>query len=189
MAREPQVERVFRTLNISEGVGDDVTNVATGALGVTRQARDAVSGSANMSDEEVARSYLTELNSKWARVDGYDLVSPEVKEALLDASYNMGESVLGFEKLTEALKRGDEQTVVTELLDTANVDGQTIRGLARRRAVAYNAVADIPIAEVEQKDDGTIIYKDVAGGTIFQYKTRGGRHEKSGVGTIPVSTN
>ena len=89
--------------------------------------------------------------------------------------------------MKEALKRGDDEGVARSLLDTANIDGQSVKGIAKRRAEAYNQVADTPITDVEQLDDGTIRYmKD--GEEFFTYKAKKGKHDKSDVGSVSVPT-
>lgn len=175
----------FNNLSAREGVGDTLTDVPTGAMGVTKAARRAVGDSGDLPDEDVARLYLNRLSMRWGRQEGYNNAPPEVQEAILDASYNMGEQVLGFDNLNEALKAGDYSTVAKELLDTASVDGKTVKGLAKRRAELYNGVAEQKITEVEQLKDGTIIYRS-GEDEVLRYKTKGGKHEKSSAGIISI---
>lgn len=171
-----------------EGTGDTVTNVETGEVGVTQAARDAVNATEEDTDKDVAVKYLKHLDKSWGSVEGYSDVSDDLKGALLDASYNMGESVMKQPKLIDALREGDEEGVVYELLDTAQVGGKSLKGLAKRRAEVYNEVAEVKITKVEQKADGTIIY--YAGDDIVrEYTPRGGRHAKSSAGTITLSNS
>ena len=187
-ASAPVAEQVLSELTAKEGVGDEVTSVETGALGVTEAARKAVGATENTDDTKVAKDYLNVLENKWEGVEGFKDASDGVKKALLDTTYNIGEGVLKFKGVKSALKGGDEEEVVKSLLDTASVDGKAVKGLAKRRAEAYNEVSETPITEVEQLEDGTIIYKK-DGEEFFKYKAEGGKHEKSGVGTITVDDN
>lgn len=182
------VESVFSGLGLREGVGDNVTDIPTGALGVTQAARKAVGDSGNLSDTDVARSYLTQLHGKWQGIEGYLQAPTQVQEAILDASYNMGGQVLDFKKLRESLKKGEYEGAVKELLDTASVDGKSVKGLAKRRAEMYNQFAIQKITQVEQLEDGTIIYRS-GDEEVLKYKAKGGKHEKSDPGTMDISAN
>ena len=179
------VDAVYEGLAVREGVGDTLTDVPTGALGVTEAARKAIGDDGSLGDEDVARMYLAKLQGRWEGVEGYQQAPAGVQEAILDASYNMGEQVLGFNKLKGALAKGNYEEAVRELLDTASVDGKGVKGLAKRRAEMYNAVATQKITDVEQLEDGTIIYRS-DGEEVFKYRAKGGRHEKSDPGIIAV---
>ena len=181
----PLADQVLEKLAAKEGTGDEVTDVKTGALGVTEAARKAVGATDKTDDAKVAKDYLNVLENKWEGVEGFSEASDDVKKALLDTTYNIGEGVLKFKGVKSALKGGNEEEVVKSLLDTASVDGKAVKGLAKRRAEAYNEVSDTPITEVEQLEDGTLIYKK-GEEEFFKYKAEGGKHEKSGVGTITV---
>lgn len=181
-------DKVLSELSAKEGVGDKVTSVKTGELGVTEAARKAVGADEDTPDSEVARKYLTKLEGRWKGVEGYDSAPETLKEALLDTSYNMGEQVFGMNKTLSDLKSGEYDKVAEALLYTASVGGKSVRGVAVRRAEAYNKVAENDITEIEQKEDGTLVYKDSEGKELFSYKPKGGRHEKSKVGSIPVPT-
>lgn len=181
---------VFNHLSVLEGSGDNVTDIPTGNLGVTSVARESVGAPDDMPDEEVAREYLALLNRQWGMRKGFNEAPPELQAALLDASYNMGEQVLNnsyFPNLNKALMEGKYEEVSKQLLDTANVEGQSVKGLAKRRALSYNlANPDNPISEVEQLKDGTVIYRDMEGGELFSYRPDGGKHEASEAGRLPL---
>ncbi|BBI55055.1 endolysin [Vibrio phage vB_ValC_WD615] len=183
-------EVVFNHLAVLEGSGDNVTDIPTGNLGVTSVARQAVNAPDDMPDEEVAREYLALLNRQWGMRKGFNEAPPELQAMLIDASYNMGEQVLNnsyFPKLNKALMEGKYDEVSKQLLDTANVGGQSVKGLAKRRALSYNlANPDNPISEVEQLKDGTIIYRDMKGGELLSYRPDGGKHEASEAGRLPL---
>lgn len=178
---------VASELYAREGVGDDVTNVITGELGVTQAARDAVGATPDTPGRVVALMYLKLLESRWEGVEGYKDSSPELKEALLDSSYNLGEGIFNYPRLRRAVMEGNEVWAVYELLDTAQVEGKSLKGLAKRRAEMYNKVAEVDIDRVEQEVDGTIVYWS-SDETVLRFKPKGGRHEKSSVGSIPVRT-
>jgi len=183
------ISNTFSALTSLEGKGDTFTDVETGELGVTQSARDAIGASPEVSDKEVAQQYLEHLNTKWEAVSGYSEAPATVKEAILDTSYNVGEVALGFTGLTSSLEAGNYPAALLETLDTANVDGKASKGHAKRRAIKYNNAAEelsLPaITEVEQLQDGTLVYKS-GDGIVFTYKAAGGRHEKSSVGIVTL---
>lgn len=184
---ESVVDSVFNELVVHEGEsGDTATDVETGEIGVTDFARGAVEDGFNKPDKQVAKEYLGLLKTKWDALEGYADASPELQKVLLDSSYNMGESVLKFNGLKKALKSGDEEGVVKNLLDTASADKKALRGLAKRRALQYNKIAKESITRIEQKEDGTLIYLSDSDKEIFKYRPKKGRHPKSGVGFIDV---
>ena len=178
------IANVYKDLAHREGVGDNVTSVVTGELGVTQSAKDAV-GATSSSDADVALLYLNLLNDKWSRVEGYEEAPELVKEILLDATYNLGESVMGYRGVRSALREGRWFDVGKELLDTANVGGRSMMGLAKRRAAMYNKVAQEDIFWIRQLEDGTLIYATFDT-RVFEYKARGGKHEKSKAGVVIV---
>lgn len=179
----------FSALTSLEGSGDIFTDVETGELGVTQTARDAIGASPEDSDKDVAQRYLEQLNTSWEGKGGYSEAPSSVKEAILDVSYNVGERALGFEGLTGKLAEGDYPGALLETLDTATVSGKASKGHAKRRAIKYNKAAvelGLPtITEVEQLDDGTIVYKGTDA-IVFTFLAKGGRHEKSAAGSITL---
>lgn len=188
------VSNVVNNILGVEGVGDDVTDVPTGIAGVTPAAMKAI-GMPNvdptaLSQEEalsVAQAYTQQLEDKFNDgLKGYSTLSPEAQEGILDTAYNLGPGISRYPSFKKAVSKGDEQEALKQLLDTANADGKTLRGIAKRRAHNYNKVADVPIATVEQLEDGTLRYLDTDDNVIFSYKAKGGRHEDSGVGRISV---
>lgn len=181
-ALEDPVADVFSHLARREGEGDDLTDVATGKLGVTQEARDAVGANKNTPDRVVARRYLDHLDTVFENgLEGYTQSPPNVKQMVLDASYNMGEKIKNFTNFSRAIKDGDYDKAAINLLDTANVKhkGQmkSVKGLAKRRAESYNLYADEPVTVVEQLEDGTIKYLGEGGQVIFEYRPDGGRRE------------
>lgn len=188
------VDNVVNNILSVEGVGDDVTDVPTGIGGITPKALSAIGVTGiqpeDLTEEQAlsaARAYTQQLDQDFtSNLEGYSTLSPRAQEAILDTAYNLGPEVTNFSKFSEAVKAGDEQEAMKQLLDTANVDSKSMRGIAKRRANNYNRVADVPITTIEQKEDGTLVYLDSDDNVIFSYKPKGGRHEQSAVGRIPV---
>lgn len=180
-----EIASVFSELYKKEGRGDTVTSVPTGNIGVTGGAERATSDTDATSDEEVAVQYLNLLNSRWERYEGYSGAPIEVKEALLDLSYNLGEGVFSYQGLRSALRARDYLEVMRQTLDTANVDGKSVKGLAIRRVDGYNKVAKDDIFWIKQQKDGTMLYATFDS-LVMKYTPRGGKHEKSVAGTVVV---
>ncbi|QEG09217.1 endolysin glycosidase [Vibrio phage Phriendly] len=184
------VDHVYSHLSQLEGRGDNVTDVPTGNMGVTMTARKSIDAPDNMPDEEVAKEYLALLNRRWGMRKGFNEAPPEVQAMLLDASYNMGEQTMSgslFPRLNAALEEGNYGEVSKQLLDTANVEGQSVKGIAKRRALTYNlANPDNSISEIEQLRDGTIIYRDMEGNELMSYRPDGGRHPASKAGRMSL---
>lgn len=178
----------LQELNYREGTGDALTNTPTGRLGVTRAARRASKSLKGTPDDEVALMYLIHLESKWMDVVGYVRSPEEVKLALLDASYNLGERVMRYRGVRSGLLAENYSKVMESLLLTANVGGKSVKGIAKRRAGLYNGVTSDRIVSVEQRFDGTIIYHG-ARSELFRYRPWGGRHEKSSVGILYITDN
>lgn len=180
------VKNVFDRLQGHEGEGDDVTSVKTGKIGVTQSARDAV-GNPDASDEEVAELYLDKLFGILSKdLKGYSEAPNEIQELLLDLSYNMGERVKDFKGIKTSLANKDYEGVLKNTLDTANSEGKTVKGIARRRADNFNrASKNIKISKVEQKKDGEIVYhtKD---GEYLSYGKGKGTHQASKPGIMNI---
>lgn len=182
----------FDKVAVREGSGDEVTDVPTAHFGVTRAAAEAVGEAfdVNMS-EEMARligvTYSSKLERGFAdKVDGWEQLPLEVREGAVDAAYNMGEQVLGFSGFVKGLKSGDIEEAAKQLLDTASTEGQSSKGLARRRAALYNEmVGQHKITKVEQEEDGKLIYWE-GDKELFSYRPKGGRHRTSAVGSIGI---
>ncbi len=181
------VDRVYSDLAIKEGTGDNLTSVATGKWGVTEAARAAVGAPPEMPDEEVAKAYLEKVDSNWKNREGYDQAPDNIQAMLIDATYNLGEGVLGYKGVQKALKDGDWEMVGKNLLDTANAEGGTVKGLAKRRAEGWNiAFPGNPITKIEQKDSGEILYYGADGSTIFSYGANKGKHPGSEAGVMEI---
>lgn len=180
-----QIDLVYDELRIREGSGDTVTDIPTGDLGVTQTAREAVGASSNAPDRHVSRAYLNLLDGFWRRQPGYNEAPTKVKAALLDTTYNLGTQIFSFEGVLSALERGDYFEVGLQLLDTANVEGKSMMGLAKRRAQAFNLISDEKIILIRQDEDGKITYGNFER-VLFSYTPRGGRHELSRTGFMLI---
>ncbi len=93
--------------------------------------------------KQLAKAYTLWLDD-WFKQQlvGYDKAPDSVKEALLDTGYNTGPGLV-FAPGVQAASAGWEwQKLGLALLSTATVDGRTVMGLAKRRAVAYNKIVD-----------------------------------------------
>lgn len=181
------VDNVFNSLFASEGTGTNVTgDVATGNLGVTAAAKKAVPGSAKMTDEQIAKAYLTQLNRLVRSNSLMFNTSQAFREAMVDSAYNLGPKILLFKGLTKMLRKVRAGTATEAdafrvgLLDTATQNGQALRGLAKRRAQQFNTLSPAdPIEKVQQLADGTIIYWGDSGTEVFRFKPSKGRHTDS----------
>lgn len=178
------VQRVWEELAGHEGSGDNVTSVVTGDMGVTNNTKTAL-GAESLSDADTALLYVALLETKWERVEGYSKAPDAIKEALLDLTYNMGEGVLSYKGIRNCLKKEDYLCVLVNTLDTANVEGKSMMGLAKRRASAYNEATKDDIFWIRQLEDGTIVYATF-NKLILSYTPKGGKHEKSKAGLYIV---
>ena len=182
----------------SEGWFGDFTGAAlTGARGLTtklyKEMRDKYGQ--NISEETASKLYLKEANEHFKKVwgDSYRDESNMLKKALLDTAYNMGYRALtNFKGLSSSIMNDEAPTsVMLNLLDTANLttaDGKgSSRGIAKRRAEAYNMVAtpETRITTIEQFEDGTIAYYSYDT-LVFSFSNRNGRHPTSDVGRLEV---
>lgn len=184
LTQETAIDRVYNSLEAKEGKSGDTTGAAeTGLIGVTQSAREAVGGSED--DLVIARKYLGLMDYKLRQdIPRYSKAPLEVQEALLDTAYNSGDQILSWEGMKSKMVTGDWIGALKQTLDTANVGGKTVKGLAKRRAGAYNLVADKKIDEIEQKEDGTLIYKAADGSIIFKYRKP--KHDKSIAGLLKI---
>jgi GH24 family phage-related lysozyme (muramidase) len=188
VATPPDSDKVYEALLEDEGKSGDTTGVAeTGLRGLTtkqyeRQKR--INNNPNLSQEEASKLYLKELDTSFStNVEGYDNLNVNVKQDLLKESYNLGEGVTKFPGLKAAIKEGNVEKIFFSLLDTANTEGQSSKGLAVRRAKVYNKHVSEKITEVEQLKDGTLIYKS-KDKEVFKYKPTKGKHKTSNPGKV-----
>jgi len=200
-ARENVIQGVLEHLPRREGRGTDVAgDVPTGSFGITQSALNQIGWNdrnpEELSDDEAmeaARIFTEQAYDHMAsNMEAFINAPEEVQEEIIDASYNLGfHNVSRYPALNRKLEQGDWLGAMREgLLDTATANGQSLRGLAVRRSENYNRVAEMlgepTIQQVEQMEDGLIIYRDSEGREIFRFRPRNGRHSDSGTGTINV---
>tara|TARA_R110000868_G_scaffold345994_2_gene607047 strand:- start:1033 stop:3417 length:2385 start_codon:yes stop_codon:yes gene_type:complete len=180
---------VSADLVANEGTGDELTDTPTGVGGITdaRKAEIEQRKGRPLSDEE-ARNIAVKDDSAalHSRMAGFDTLDAKVQAAVLDLAYNVGiNNVLNpkeFPRLQKLVAEGDVQGILYNTLNTAVVEGKSVKGLALRRARMFNAANPDPeraITAVEQLDDGTIMY--MAGKRVLATFKRP-RHEKSKAG-------
>ena len=107
---------------------------------------------------------------------------------LLDLAYNVGvHKVIRFKKLRAGIASSDYPAIRMETLDTANVRGKTVKGIAVRRARMVNLSSEDEdiITFVQQDEDGTITYFGIDESVLKQY--RRDRHPNSTPGIVEIS--
>jgi len=94
------------------------------------------------------------------------------------------------EKLTKAIAAGDIPAAMKETLDTANVGGKSMKGIAVRRARMYNAAIPLgdQISRVKASPTGHITYFGTKNRyrIIFIYKPKKGKHPDSKPGIVEL---
>jgi GH24 family phage-related lysozyme (muramidase) len=192
------VALVVHDLMSLEGTGDRMTDTPTGAGGITA-ARKAV-------EERRAGRPLTDMQAREAAVRadsatlhnnlaGFSTLSAPVQAAVLDMSYNIGVGKVvdpkKFPKLIQAVAEGDVKNILLNTLDTATVEGHSVKGLAGRRAYMYNlgiGSSGPRIDKVEQLADGTVNY--ISGGSvIFTFKRPRHKDSRAEILTVPPRGN
>lgn len=184
------VNNVYESLERKEGTSGDTTGAAkTYDIGVTQSAIDTVKdkyGYSGKDYKKVAKLFLKNQYEEISTLPNFESAPLSVQEELLDLAYNSGTAMKGWKGLNKAMEEGDWVEVMKETLDTANSGGKSLKGLAKRRAEAYNRIAEVPIKSIEQLSDGTLIYNDEDGNEIFKYKAKNGRHSKSSTGVLSL---
>lgn len=181
--------RVFKNLAKNEGRrGDTLTNVETGDFGLTTELFNAIkrkTNNPNLTQTQASLYYIKESNTELSKIDGYKELDDVTKEGILDTAYNLGwGKVSTFPKLTKAINERNPEQIMMNLLDTANADNKSVRGLAKRRAENYNSVnPSSPITSVEQRQDG-ITYRK--GDKVFLEYNKP-KHPESRLGSIPIT--
>jgi len=178
-----------------EGTGDDLTGTPTGEGGISdiRQTEIETRRGRPMTDKEARDTAVNEDSALLHNsMPGFAELPAVLQAVVLDLSYNVGVhgllSPTEYPKLRRAISGGHYTDVIVNTLDVILLEGQTVRGLARRRALMFNMAIRNPhlrIVEVEQKADGTILYWNAAGFAAFRVK--GPRHPESAIGRIKVS--
>lgn len=188
------IDNVYNKLIEFEGVsGDNVTNIPTGEKGLTTAEYNRIKKQyGNMTESEASKVYLGEqLDILETDFAGFKNLTNAQKQGILDVAYNLrngAEKMKKFSHFKHYLREGDAPAAMKELLETAQSNGKSMLGLAKRRAESWNTAfpytarnRDMKIRDVEVLEDGTVIYyRDKATNDIIhEYKPKGGRHEKS----------
>lgn len=183
------VDQAYDKLLSTEGAeGDKASDVATGKRGLTTKLFNNIKKkykNEKMTEEEASKIYLQESYDAFSQVDGFKKLTQNEQIAILDNAYNLGyENMLGYKNFMAALKDGtDKEAIFKNLLDTAKSKGKSVKGIAKRRAEAYNiGNPDSPITKVEQTDSGIIYYK----GDKEYFRFDAPRSEVSSVGTLEI---
>jgi GH24 family phage-related lysozyme (muramidase) len=183
------VDIMANTLVRFEGRGgDSMSNVLTLEGGLTKVRKDEMDSlyGRELSVKEARKASVYEdFKSLVRNVQGFDNINAQAQTAILDVTYNLGNGWItnprSFKKLKALLGIGDVVGALKETLDTANREGKTVRSIAERRAIRFNAAVPKQdrITAVEQLKNGKIIYYDINGDMMFNYKTNGGKHPDS----------
>lgn len=188
------IDNVYNKLIEFEGAsGDTVTGIPTGEKGLTTAEYDRIKKQyGNMTQAEASKVYLGEqLDILETDFTGFKDLTNAQKQGILDVAYNLrngAEKMKKFSHFKHYLREGDVPAAMKELLETAQSNGKSMLGLAKRRAESWNTAfpytarnRDMKIRDVEVLEDGTVIYyRDKATNDIIhEYKPKGGRHEKS----------
>lgn len=182
------INEAYDNLLKAEGTSGDTTGAAkTRKRGLTdEQYKRQVSrlNNPNLTDEEASKAYLEELYVTFNNeIEGFSKLDYDVKSDILHEAYNLGMGVKNYKNFTKAIKENNPEQIFFNLLDTANISGQTSKGIAVRRAELYNKYADAKIKTVEQLEDGTLIYSTEKG-ELFRY--RRAKHNSSKAGKVKL---
>jgi len=184
------IDSLYEEFAVTEGNGDTTGAAPTGKRGLTDAAYASMKKKygSNISEEKASKLYLGDVYSTFSeKLTGFTKLDSEVQKGILDAAYNLSYTeMLSYPMFTAAVKAGNKEEIFKNLLDTANVGGQSLKGLAKRRAASYNmANTTSKITAVEQKKDGTVnYYKGKA--VFFAYAPKNGKHEKSTAGVLKI---
>lgn len=195
------IDSAYDKLLSTEGAeGDQASDVKTGARGLTEKLRDSLMKKnpevfkdldINVEEDKkkiealASKLYLQNSYDAFSQVEGFNKLTEEEQIAILDNAYNLGyENMLGYKNFMAALKDGtDKDAIFKNLLDTAKIEGKSSKGVAKRRAEAYNVGNPTdPITRVEQTPNGIIYYK----GNKEYFRFNAPKAEASKVGIIDI---
>ena len=190
---EQAINIVQNGLVDAEGTGDDFTGITTGEGGITEARKADIERRKGrpLTDQQARNEAVREDSAALHDgMPGFAALGAEVQAAVLDLTYNLGvNKVLDpveFKRLRTAIAIGDPAQILTQTMNTAVVDGKSVKGLALRRARMYNqANVGFRITHVEQLNDGTINYL-LNGRVLHTFKRP--RHKKSAAGKISVTS-
>ena len=182
------VDNVYNNLINTEGKGGDTaTGIPTGSLGLTKKLHESLkvkTGNSSMTEEEASRYYINELYTNLSSLPGYTNLNNKEQETLIDTAYNVGWSNMSkWKGFAKGLAAGNKEDAFRNLLDTANTQGGSSKGIAKRRAHAYNeAFPDDKITKVVQTKDGLEYYK----GEKLYFNYDNPPHKSSKIGTLKL---
>lgn len=208
----PRMNKLLNHLLLAEGRGDDVTDVVTGLAGMTKGTYNRMQKKSpkalprwdkeTPTDDQLmtaSRMYANKIYSDFIDpesnlyLEGFDSLPEPAQDGIISSAYNLGEkSMSGFPGFRRAVKNKDPYEAMKQLLDTANTEGRSSKGLALRRAREFNSVASKlgrpRINRVVASEDGTISYlgqsEDGQALEILRYKKP--RHETSKPGIVDI---
>lgn len=208
----PRMDNLLKHLLAVEGRGDDVTDVVTGLAGMTKGTYNRIQKSSPKSlskwdketptDKELltaSRMYANKIYSDFTDpesdlyLEGFIDLPSAAQDGIISSAYNLGEGAMPrFKGFRTAVKNKDPYEAMRQLLDTANTEGKSSKGLAIRRAKEFNAVASQlgrpRIDRVVAAEDGTISYLGQSGDgevlEIMKYKKP--RHKTSKPGIVEI---
>ena len=189
--RDQIIDELYNEFATSEGNGDTTGAAPTGKRGLTTSLYETMKQKhgANISEEEASKLYIGEAYDGFtSQLNGFDQLDSVAQARIIDTAYNLGwENMLNYPKFSKAVAAGDAEGAMKELLDTAQTDKMSSRGIAKRRAQNYNLVnPSSKITSVRQMKDGTIRY--MKGKTMFfSFKPPKGKHKTSAVGVLKVN--
>jgi len=186
---EQAIDMVQSQLIANEGTGDTLTGIPTGEGGITEVRKKEIERKKGraLTDEQARNEAVREDSAALTDgMPGFSTLRANVQAALVDMSYTVGvNNVLSFPNLRKAVSSGNVGAILRETLDTAVVDGKSVKGLALRRARMFNqASRDFRITEVEQLRDGTINYLS---GTEVLFTFKQPKHSQSKAGKETVA--
>lgn len=183
-------EKVKSLLLENEGTGDTLTNISTGEGGITSKTKEELEKKAgrSLTDKEAREAYIDQAVETLSRdISGFSEAPEGLMAFTIDTTYNTGiNSPKKWKAFKEAMSNRLWEEAGKQLLDTANSEGGSVKGIAKRRAKFYNkAFPASKITKVEQKTNGEIIYYkgDVE---FFSYTPRGGKHKGSKAGRVSI---
>ena len=176
-----------------EGVSGDYSGEPTGEVGLTTETYNAMKSKygESISQKEASFYYLYDSLQILNGLSGFSDLSERAKMAILAIAYNLDANNLvnkdKYPNFIASVKRSDEVGAMKNLLDTANDNGQSVKGLAVARAILYNFVSfpDDLIDQVIQREGGLIIYWS-GGSKVESYTPTDGRYSSSIPGTVEI---
>ncbi|MGL6099956.1 MAG: hypothetical protein ACRC0G_10075, partial [Fusobacteriaceae bacterium] len=183
---EEIVSEIFNEVAAQEGSGDDVSGVKTGDFGMTEERKAVIAKKLgkNVSDKEASKFYIKELYDKLTSKKLN--ITEATKKTLVSTLYNMGEGVMDRKSFKSYAAEPNEKNLKELLFSTPTSDGLSVKGLAKRRAEDFNkSNPEEPVAAIDQKQNGDVLYLGEDGSVLYAYRAKG-IHPKSKPGRIVI---